>query len=122
GLRQGILAWGLVLGALTVAVAQEEKPAVPVDAAPVVSQALSEVLSAAGALAPNESVVIRPEIDGKIAAIHFQEGQHIDGGVLMFTLDDVLYKAQLAEAKANYELSKQNSERATQLLSSRAGT
>ncbi|WP_342643243.1 efflux RND transporter periplasmic adaptor subunit [Rhodoligotrophos ferricapiens] len=99
-----------------------EVKAVAVDAAPVVRQALSETLSAAGALAPNESVVVRPQIDGRIAEIHFQEGHRIEAGELLFTLDDELYKAQLDEAKANFALAKQNSDRASQLLSSRAGT
>ncbi|WP_170984170.1 efflux RND transporter periplasmic adaptor subunit [Rhodoligotrophos defluvii] len=96
--------------------------AVPVDAAPVTRQPLSETLPAAGALAPNEAVVIRPQIDGRIAAIHFEEGHRVEQGALLFSLDDVLYKAQLDEAKANFALAKQNSDRATQLLTSRAGT
>ncbi len=115
-----LLACAMMAAALSPPAARAE--AVPVDAAPVTRQPLSETLPAAGALAPNEAVVIRPQIDGRIAAIHFEEGHRVEQGALLFSLDDVLYKAQLDEAKANFALAKQNSDRATQLLTSRAGT
>ncbi|MGF7161949.1 membrane fusion protein (multidrug efflux system) [Rhodoligotrophos appendicifer] len=102
--------------------AQTPGQIVPVDAARVEMRQVTEALSAVGELTANESVVIRPEIDGRIAEIHFEEGQRVGVGSLLFTLDDALYRAQVAEAEANLALSRQNDDRAEQLFKSRAGT
>src|SRR3546814_12467088 len=61
-------------------------------------------------------------IAGRIAGIHFDEGQRVKKGDLLVSLDDSIYKAELAQAKASLRLSEKNYERAVELLSRHAGT
>lgn len=72
--------------------------------------------SAVGSLQANESVTIRPEISGRIARMGFEEGQQVEHGALLFELDDSVYVAQVAEAKARLSLSTRNAQRAEELF------
>ncbi|MBI4192285.1 MAG: efflux RND transporter periplasmic adaptor subunit [Betaproteobacteria bacterium] len=103
--------------------AQEQKrkppagppPGTPVKAAPVKVGAVNNEVSAVGTLLGNESVMIRPEVAGRIAAINFNEGQVVARGALLVTLDSAEVKAQLAGSTADERLNKQRAERAEQL-------
>ena len=44
--------------------------------------------------------MIRPEIDGRITKIHFQEGQNIKKNSILISLDNSEYLAQLDAVKA----------------------
>lgn len=90
-------------------------PAMPVKAvaarlAPAVDEA-----SAVGSLRADESVVIRPEIAGRIAEIRFEEGQSVKKGALLATLDSSEVRAQLASAQAQATLDASRLERAEDL-------
>ena len=50
-------------------------------------ETLTDAVTAVGTLLANESVMIRPEIDGRIEAIHFQEGQLVRKGDKLVSLD-----------------------------------
>ncbi|MGQ0511976.1 MAG: efflux RND transporter periplasmic adaptor subunit [Betaproteobacteria bacterium] len=90
-------------------------PAMPVKAvAAKVAPAVDEA-SAVGTLRADESVVLRPEIAGRIAAIRFQEGQRVTRGAVLATLDAGEAKAQLASATAQAKLDAQRLERAEDL-------
>lgn len=90
-------------------------PAMPVKAvAAKVAPAVDEA-SAVGTLRADESVVIRPEIAGRIADIRFEEGQRVARGALLATLDAGEAKAQLASATAQAKLDAQRLERAEDL-------
>src|SRR3546814_929580 len=99
-----------------------QPPTVAVEATQVTTGPLARELEAVGSLQSNESVIIRPEIAGRIAGIHFDEGQRVKKGDLLVSLDDSIYKAELAQAKASLRLSQKNYERAVELLSRHAGT
>src|SRR5688572_18688741 len=91
------------------------RPAMPVKAvaarlAPAVDEA-----SAVGTLRADESVVIRPEIAGRIAEIRFDEGQSVKKGALLATLDSSEVRAQLASTQAQATLDAQRLERAEDL-------
>jgi len=90
-------------------------PAMPVKAvaarlAPAVDEA-----NAVGTLRADESVVIRPEIAGRIAEIRFDEGQNVKKGALLATLDSAEVRAQLASAQAQATLDASRLERAEDL-------
>lgn len=90
-------------------------PAMPVKVvaaklAPAVDEA-----SAVGTLRADESVVIRPEIAGRISEFRFDEGQGVKKGALLVTLDASEVRAQLASAKAQAQLDAQRLERAEDL-------
>lgn len=90
-------------------------PPMPVKAvAARIAPAVDEA-SAVGTLRADESVVIRPEIAGRIADIRFEEGQRVARGALLATLDAGEAKAQLASATAQARLDAQRLERAEDL-------
>ncbi len=59
--------------------------------------------SPVGHVMPVSSVTIRPQIGGLISAVHFQEGQEVKKGDLLFTIDPRSAQAQLAHDKAQLE-------------------
>lgn len=69
-----------------------------------------------GSLRPDESVMIRPEIAGRVAQLHFREGQRVEAGALLVSLDDSITRAELAQARANLNLAEKNFERAQMLF------
>jgi len=90
-------------------------PAMPVKAvAAKLAPAIDEA-NAVGTLRADESVVIRPEIAGRIAEFRFEEGQGVRKGALLATLDSSEVRAQLASAAAQAQLDAQRLERAEDL-------
>jgi membrane fusion protein (multidrug efflux system) len=77
-------------------------PPLPVEVAKVVEQSKASAgLSTVGSLRADETVVVRPEVPGRIERIHFEEGGHVAAGQPLFTLDSSLARAALNEARAN---------------------
>lgn len=74
-----------------------------------------------GSLRSDESVMIRPEIEGRLASLHFREGQAVAAGTLLVSLDDAIARAELAQAQANLYLAEKNHQRA-QLLFTRGAS
>ncbi|MCE6075716.1 efflux RND transporter periplasmic adaptor subunit [Agrobacterium vitis] len=72
--------------------------AIPVVAAPVIQADVPVYVTGVGSVKPLNTVVIQPQVSGRITKIGFQEGQDLKKGDLIATLDDALYKAQLDEA------------------------
>jgi membrane fusion protein (multidrug efflux system) len=101
---------------------QAQPEAVAVEARPVSLGTVSNEVSAVGTLRSNEAVVIRPEIDGRVTEIHFDEGAPVDQGQLLFSFDDQVPRAELADAEANLALSERNYQRAMELYRRGAGT
>lgn len=54
-----------------------------------------------GRFAPSQSVEVRPRVAGQITALHFHDGDLVQKGQLLFTIDQRPYRAALAEAQAN---------------------
>jgi membrane fusion protein (multidrug efflux system) len=88
----------------------------PVKALPVKVGTVTNEVSAVGSLLAEESVIIRPEIDGRLLELHFQEGQAVSRGAKLVTLDASEVKAQLAAAEAQVRTDKQRLERTKELL------
>lgn len=91
-------------------------PAARVEVTQVRAGPLDRSWSAVGSLKANESVVVRPEIAGRIARLGFEEGQRVAQGTPLFVLDDSVFVAQVAQAKANLQLSTRNARRAEELF------
>jgi membrane fusion protein, multidrug efflux system len=104
------------------AAAEESKPAIAVEAAEVEVGEVVDAMTVTGNLRSDESANISTEIDGRVQGVHFTEGQTVEQGALLFTLDDAVYRAELATAEANLQLSERNNERAIELLARNAGT
>lgn len=96
--------------------------AMPVEAGPVkVGQNRRDIV-AIGSLRSNESVVVRPELAGRVVEIGFAEGQRVRKGQVVVRFESSIERAELAQAQASLALSKANFERAEELLKRGAGT
>lgn len=94
--------------------------AVPVETVKVTTASVEDRLAAVGTVMPNESVDLKAEIPGRVLAIHFQEGDKVQAGSLLFELDAEKEAAQLAQAVAELELARLNAERAQRLAGTKA--
>jgi membrane fusion protein (multidrug efflux system) len=104
------------------ALAQAAKDAVAVEAAKVIAAPLSEQVTAIGTLLSDEAVTVSSEIPGRLKEIHFKEGEPVEKGAPLFTLDDSVYRAQLSDAEAKLKLAEQTHQRTTQLFKNKYAT
>lgn len=102
--------------------APEAPLAMPVEAAAVEVGAIASEVAAVGTLRSNESVVIRSEIAGRIERIGFAEGELVEKGAVLVILDDSVYRAELADKQASFNLSRRNFDRAQELFARGAGS
>jgi membrane fusion protein, multidrug efflux system len=97
--------------------AQAPKPmGLPVKAEPVSISSISDEVTAVGSLLAEESVIIRPEIDGRIVGLHFQEGRPVSAGQRLVTLDGSEFEAQLAAIEADLRTEEQRYRRSQELV------
>ncbi len=121
--RLWLLSAAVVVCVCTLVQAQDtESAAVQVEAAKVVAAPFSEQVTAVGTLLSNESVTVSSEIPGRLKEIHFQEGQPVEQGAPLFTLDDSVYRAQLDDAEAKLKLAEQTNKRTSTLYSNKYAT
>jgi membrane fusion protein, multidrug efflux system len=102
--------------ALIGTVAAGEPPPMPVEGITVATRPLNQLVDAVGSLVANETVVIRPEVAGRISRLGFAEGQPVKAGTVLVQLDDSVQAAQLARAKATLALAQSDYQRRTELL------
>jgi membrane fusion protein (multidrug efflux system) len=99
-----------------------QMPPPTVEVGPVALGAMDRTVEAVGTLRANESVMVRPEIAGRIVAIAFDEGQRVSKGAKLITLDDSVYVAEVAEKAAGRKLSELAYERAKLLVEKKAAS
>ena len=88
----------------------------PVKAVPVkVDTVLSEV-SAVGSMLAAESVVIRPEVAGRVTELPFKEGQTVQKGAKLLTIDSTELEAALTGSRARLKTEQVKLDRARDLL------
>ena len=74
--------------------------AVPVLAATPRIQDVPVYLEGVGAVRALNNVLVRAQVDGKLIAVNFTEGQDVKKGDVLGEIDPVIYKAQLDQAVA----------------------
>ncbi len=89
--------------------------AMPVRLATVKEATVSNEATAVGSLLANESVVIRPEVAGRVTTIHFREGERVAAGAKLVSLDAAEVEAQRAASAAELLWSQQRYDRALEL-------
>lgn len=57
-------------------------------------------------------VELRPQVSGYITGIHFKDGQHVNQGQLLYTIDQQAYQANVSQAQANLAVAKANMNKA----------
>src|SRR4051812_42301521 len=70
------------------------------------------LITAIGTVQSMATVIIKSRVDGEIAKVHFEEGQEVNEGDLLFTIDNRTFAAQLAQSDANLERDRAHLQRA----------
>ncbi|MCZ8112485.1 MAG: efflux RND transporter periplasmic adaptor subunit [Rubrivivax sp.] len=77
---------------------------------------LTDDVQAVGSLRSVQSVMVRPEVSGRIAKLGFTDGARVRRGQLLVQLDDTLQQAQLKQAEAQASIARTNLQRSRELL------
>src|SRR6478736_2070809 len=101
------------------AIAQAEKPATPVappatkvTVAPVEEKLVTEFEEITGRIDAIETVELRARVSGHLESVHFQAGQLVKKGDVLFTIDPRWYQAQFDLATARAEVAEAEAHRA----------
>lgn len=77
-----------------------------VKTAPVIQENVPVYIEAIGNVYPSLTVGVKPQVEGKLIAVHVKEGQDVDKGQLLYTIDPSIYQAAVDKAKGNVNKSK----------------
>lgn len=119
GLGLGSVIWLTKKKELPIEMAKEPTP---VEAGKSKSGSVLRRITAVGSLKAIQSVILHPQVTGKIAKIYFKEGEQVKAGDPLIKIEDVLYKAKVKEAEARLALARENYKRASALLEKKFGT
>ncbi|CAM3500678.1 efflux RND transporter periplasmic adaptor subunit [Flavobacterium gelidilacus] len=98
----------------------DKKPNTKVNGIVVSEENFSNVISVSGSIEANEQVEIRSEISGIVESIYFKEGTNVSKGQILFKVNDIELRAQLAQANTRKNLAGENERRAKLLLEKEA--
>lgn len=84
------------------------------------AQDFDDNLAISGSIEANEQIELRSEVSGIIEQIHFQEGSNVQQGQLLFKVNDIELRADLARVKTVEKLASENQRRAKLLLEKEA--
>lgn len=97
-----------------------KKTVLPVDGKIVNPMQIENIIRVTGAILANESIALRSEISGKVEKIYFKEGQHINTGDLILSINDDEIVAQVERLKYTQQLNESIEYRQRQLLDKEA--
>ncbi len=102
----GIAGVAALLGTLgcsrrAVTEAATEKPALPVKIATVETRTVPVEVKAVGRVEPYATVTVKSQVTGALDKVHFQEGDFVKEGDLLFEIDPRPYEEALRQAEAN---------------------
>ena len=83
-------------------------------------QVFADDLSLSGSVEANEQIEIRSEVSGVVESINFSEGSSVTKGQVLFKVNDIELRAQLAKTKTAQALASENERRAGLLLQKEA--
>ncbi|MGH9175212.1 MAG: efflux RND transporter periplasmic adaptor subunit, partial [Vicinamibacterales bacterium] len=106
---------------------QQQMPPPDVNVAPVVQKSVTDWDEYSGHVEAIDWAEIRPRVAGHLKGVHYEEGEMVEKGQLLFTIDDREYRAAAAaaaadatRAEARVALAQRELERAEQLITDRA--
>ena len=82
---------------------EEPGPAVPITAAGAVRKDVPLEVSVIGNVEAHSTVTVRAQITGELTSVNFQEGDDVQAGQELFTLDRRPLEAALLQSSANLE-------------------
>ncbi len=77
---------------------------------------LSDEAQAVGNLRSRQSVVLRPEVSGRVTQLNFRDGERVRKGQLLVQFDDQLQLAQVKQSKAELSIAMANHKRNQELV------
>lgn len=123
--RKSVYVGGSILGIIVVLLlirfvtsghkATPPPPPRPVAVAKVITKDVPLYLDEIGTCAAYETVQVQAQVSGQIVARNFKDGQDVQKGDLLFTIDPRPYQAVLDSAKADLVLAKANMARQEEL-------
>lgn len=87
-----------------------------VEVARVESIRLTDDAQAVGSLRSRQSVMLRPEVSGRVTQINFRDADRVRRGQLLVQLDDQLPVAQVKQAEAELSIARANHKRNVELV------
>lgn len=87
-----------------------------VEVAKVTRTTLQDDAQSVGSLRSRQSVMVRPEVAGRVKALGFKDGAQVRKGQLLVQLDDTLQRAELSQAQAQLSIAEANLKRNQELV------
>lgn len=103
-------------GAAQAAPASGPARAPAVEIARVETLRISDDAQAVGSLRSRQSVILRPEVSGRVTQINFRDADRVRRGQLLVQLDDQLPMAQVKQAEAEVSIARANHKRNQELV------
>lgn len=100
----------------------DHRPPAVVEVMPATTRDVEVRISALGTLDGNQSIVVAPEIAGIVTSIDFVDGQRVNQGDTIISLDSGSLKARVMQTEARVTLSRANYDRASRLRKQGSGT
>lgn len=87
-----------------------------VEVAKVEAQTLRDDAQAVGSLRARQSIMLRPELVGRITVLNFIDGAPVRKGQLMVQFDDLLQRAEVQQMQAQLAIAQANFKRTQELV------
>jgi membrane fusion protein, multidrug efflux system len=95
--------------------ATPQKP-VGVEVGKVERMTLQDDAQSVGSLRSRQSVMLRPEVAGRVRELNFADGARVRKGQLLVQLDDTLQRAEVRQAQAQVSIAQANFKRNQELV------
>src|SRR5262245_10025150 len=82
--------------------------AVPVETAIAQTGHAATLVRATGTLRASDSVVVQPEVAGRVIEVRFEQGQAVEAAAPLIKLDPATFQAELTKAEAALALAQEN--------------
>jgi membrane fusion protein (multidrug efflux system) len=94
----------------------------PVDVDSARRQSVVDAVRATGRIEAMQHIELRPDEQGRITELLFQEGQFVERGTPLIRIDDAMLRASAERAKADRDLAKQQLDRVRRLREQNASS
>lgn len=94
----------------------KENPPTVVDVMVASPQAIINMVEANGTVVANESVELRPEVNGRLTYLNVPEGKQVSQGTVLARINSADLLAQVQKSRVQLELAEKNEQRLRQLL------
>ncbi len=97
-------------------------PPMPVDVDTARRQTVVDAVRATGRIEAVQAIELRPDEQGRITGLLFQEGQYVSAGTPLVRIDDAMLRAQAERATADRDLARQQLDRVRRLREQNASS